>query len=217
MARTDRTVATIAALLLALVAGSPTVGQEPTPADLAPLELLPTPAQQEGPFYPLEKPADHDADLVEVAGAPAPASGTPLRLDGLLVRTDGTPIEGAIIEIWQTDSQGIYLHPGDPGFADRDPNFQGYGESVSDVSGAWAFRTILPDVYGGRPRHIHAKVRLGDEVVLTTQIYFADPGTSLEGAVARTGSELDALIVELEPSATDGEEGWIASHLLVLP
>jgi protocatechuate 3,4-dioxygenase beta subunit len=191
----------------------------PEPATMAepaaPLVL--TPSQGEGPYYPLQLPADRDTDLTVVKGAEAPAVGEALRLEGLLLTIDGTPVEGATVEIWQTDANGVYLHPGDPDFALRDPGFQGYGEAVTDAEGAWAFRTILPEVYGSRPRHIHAKVRLGDETVLTTQVYFSGGDIPEAGAVVPTGTELDALMVEanLEPGP-DGVAVLTAHHRIVI-
>jgi protocatechuate 3,4-dioxygenase beta subunit len=177
-----------------------------------------TPAQVEGPFYPLEIPLDHDADLTVVEGSEEVAAGTPLVLEGVLLRADGSPLEGATIQIWQTDAHGVYLHPGDPGLADRDVAFQGFGESVTDAEGAWAFRTILPEVYGGRPRHIHAKVVAGDQTLLTTQIYFSGGDIPAEGALEQTGTELDALLVEpLLQADEDGLQTLTAYHRLVVP
>ena len=202
----------LAALILALLSPAAVAAQESEAA------LVVTPVQQEGPYYPLEIPADHDADLTVVEGAVAPALGPRLEIGGRLLRSDGSVIEGATVEIWQTDHQGIYLHPQDPGFADLDPGFQGYGESVTDAEGRWSFRTILPNVYGTRPRHIHAKVRLDGDELLTTQIYFVDTGDGLEGSVALTDSDLDALITELEPTIDeDGIEASVAEHDIVLP
>ena len=214
--RTSMSAAATVVLVATLAVPSMALGQDDdTAADNDALVL--TPAQAEGPFYPVEIPADRDADLTVVEGAAAPALGTPLRVEGTLVHHDGTPIEGATVEIWQTDDQGIYLHPDDPGFADLDPGFQGYGESITDSSGAWSFETILPNVYGSRPRHIHAKVRIDGAEALTTQIYFVDQGVGLTGAVALTGTELDELIVELEPVAReDGVAAFVATHAIVI-
>jgi len=179
--------------------------------------LVFTPSQQEGPFYPVELPADRDADLTLVDGADGPATGEPLSLEGLLVTTDGAPVDGAVVEIWQTDHQGVYLHPGDPGIARRDEAFQGYGESVTDVSGAWSFRTILPEIYSGRPRHIHAKVKVHGETLLTTQIYFSGGDIPREGTVAVTDDATDALTIEvLRDTDADGEEVLQARHLIVI-
>jgi protocatechuate 3,4-dioxygenase beta subunit len=177
-----------------------------------------TPSQQEGPYYPVEIPVDHDADLTVVGESEVVATGQPLMLEGVLLDAGGAPIEGAVVEIWQTDAFGVYLHPGDPGYADRDAAFQGFGASSTDAQGTWAFRTILPELYGGRPRHIHAKVKVDDETVLTTQIYFSGGDIPSDGALEETGSELDALLVEVHAAADeDGTEVLTAHHLLVVP
>ena len=82
----------------------------------------------------------------------------------------------------------------------------------------WSFRTILPDIYGGRPRHIHAKVRIDGQDVLTTQIYFSGGDIPGDGSVEQTGSELDLLMVEaLRVPADDGSEILGAQHVIVLP
>ncbi len=153
-----------------------------------------TPAQQEGPYYTVDKPAERDNDLTSVQGATGTPAGTIVEFGGTVYAATGMPIEGAVIEIWQTDDQGIYLHPGDRNTASRDPNFQFYGEAVTDATGHYEFRTILPGEYEPRPRHIHVKVRLDGEEVLTTQFYFADE-TTLSGNEAN-------LLIDL----SDGED-----------
>ena len=200
-----------AAGLLTLGTARPGTAQDEPP-------LMLTPSQQEGPYYPVEIPSDHDADLTVVGDAETVAAGQPLLLHGVLLDSSGEPIEGAVVEIWQTDAVGIYLHPGDPDFEDRDTAFQGFGTSVTDADGIWAFRTILPEVYGSRPRHIHAKVKVGDETVLTTQIYFSGGDIPAEGALEATGGELDALLVAVEAVvAEDGSEVLTAEHAVVVP
>ena len=181
-------------------------------------DLAATPAQGEGPFYPVAKPEDRDSDLTVVAGAAGEASGDVLVIDGELVSQDGTPIPNATVEIWQVDSQGVYLHPADPGIDVRDPFFQGYGESHTDSAGRWSFRTITPGLYGNRPRHVHMKVTIAGNVVLTTQIYFT--GDALLETDALSGSAGDGLtLLTTEPvSDTDenGEPILIANHRIVL-
>jgi protocatechuate 3,4-dioxygenase beta subunit len=204
--------AALAASTLLLLGAYASAGAQ----DEEPLVL--TPAQVEGPFYPVEIPRDHDADLTVVDGSEEVAAGTPLVLEGVLLRADGSPLEGATIEIWQTDAYGVYLHPTDPGFAARDVAFQGFGEAVTEAEGAWAFRTILPEVYGGRPRHIHARIVVEDETLLTTQVYFSGGDIPAEGALDQTGTELDALLVEpLLQADEDGLQILTAYHQLVVP
>lgn len=150
-----------------------------------------TPAQQEGPYYPVEKLADQDNDLVTLDGATGAPNGEILVFGGHLYDAAGLPVSGAVIEIWQTDSSGVYLHPNDPGTANRDPNFQFYGEAVTAVDGSYSFRTLLPGRYEPRPRHIHIKVKLAGQELLTTQFYFA-------GEVSFQGEEA-GLVMALEP------------------
>lgn len=209
----------VAAGLIATSSVATIAADDPSPAPLDVAEaLVVTPSQGEGPYYPVELPQDHDVDLTVVTGAAAPALGQPLVIDGWLLTSMGTPVEDAVVEIWQTDYQGIYLHPQDPLFSDHDAGFQGYGESATDASGSWSFRTILPEIYGGRPRHIHAKVKVDGETVLTTQIYFSGGDISQDGAVALSGGDADALVVEVLRDRDD-DDGEIlrARHLIVLP
>jgi protocatechuate 3,4-dioxygenase beta subunit len=129
----------------------------------------PTPAQTEGPFYPVELPSDNDADLLRIgAGAPY-ARGEPAWVHGTVSDVSGAPLKGAVVEIWQCDPDGRYHHPGDRGRAD--PAFQGFGRVQVGADGRYRFRTLRPAPYSGRTPHIHFKVRLGSRELLTTQMY----------------------------------------------
>lgn len=150
-----------------------------------------TPSQQEGPYYPVDKPADRDNDLVDFAGAAGLPTGDVLEFGGKVYDSNGLPVEGIVIEIWQTDSSGVYLHPNDPSTGQRDPNFQFYGEALTAADGSYSFRTILPGLYEPRPRHIHVKVRLDGEELLTTQFYFA-------GEIDLQGDDA-AMLIAAEP------------------
>jgi len=164
-----------------------------------------TPAQTVGPYYPVEKPADRDNDLMVLEGAVGMAAGEILVFGGGLYDAAGMPVAGAVVEIWQTDDNGAYMHPRDPDSKRRDVNFQSYGEAVTGEDGRYRFRTIMPGAYGRRPRHIHVKVRLGDEELLTTQFYFSiDTGQGADGIYAGAGENVHALIMEVE-EGTDGE------------
>jgi len=135
-------------------------------AQSAPLPL--TPAQTEGPFYPVELPADRDHDLLHV-GPRRYTRGRPTTLEGRVLDTSGQPVSGAQVEIWQCDEDGHYHHPGDRGRADA--SFQGFGLVKVGADGRYRFRTIRPAPYTGRTPHIHVKVRLGQRELLTTQLY----------------------------------------------
>lgn len=189
----------------------------PAAAPSLPSDLEPTPAQTEGPFYPVTKPEDRDNDLLSVDGSTEPPDGTPLELFGLLVDTSGNPIVDATIEIWQVDNQGIYDHPGDAGTEQRDRRFQFYGETLSDAAGAWSFLTLQPVPYEPRPAHIHVKVLVDGSEVLTSQIYFADDPLVASDGIAAGTDGLDRLIVTPVPATlSNGMEGVAATHVIVI-
>jgi protocatechuate 3,4-dioxygenase beta subunit len=138
--------------------------------------LVITPSQTEGPFYPTAFPSDSDNDLVQVRGHQARAMGTVLHLQGRVLDASGSRLIGATVEIWQCDAQGLYDHPRQPGRERRDSAFQGYGRFVSDQLSHYGFRTLKPVAYPGRTPHIHLKVATTDGRRLTTQFYLAgDP------------------------------------------
>lgn len=139
-------------------------------------ELLPkTPEDFEGPFYPVTRQEDIDNDLVHVKGQTGAAKGEILNLAGRVVNTRGEAQENIIIEIWQTDPQGRYKHPGDSTPGERDPNFQYWGAAVTAADGTFSFKTIIPGAYEPRPAHIHYKVLRAGKIVLTSQVYFKNP------------------------------------------
>lgn len=140
-----------------------------TPLARAQPSLRATPAQTEGPFYPVRLPDDDDADLLQRRGQAAYAHGQPAWVEGVLTDLAGRPLRGGTIEIWQCDHTGRYHHPGD---GDRaDPAFQGFGRMTVGADGRYRFRTLRPVAYSGRAPHIHVKVKLGARELLTTQLY----------------------------------------------
>ena len=176
-----------------------------------------TPAQTEGPYYPVTKPADRDSDLVIVQGASGPPAGDVVEFGGTLFDADGMAVAGAVIEIWQTDDNGIYAHPNDRRTSRRDANFQFYGESVTAADGTYRFRTILPGYYGSRPRHIHVKIKQDGRTLLTTQFYFArDPRKAADSIFAALPDKT-ALIVDLaERTGADGTSFLYGTRDIVL-
>lgn len=172
----------------------------PAIASAAPLEL--TPPQIEGPYYPVGKPAETDPDLTRLGTGPQ-AKGTVLVLSGMIADPAGVPIEGAVVEIWQADHQGIYWHPREARTKQRDTSFQFFAMMTTDGTGAFAFRTVLPGRYGGRPPHLHMKVKPPGGPVLTTQLYFQDdPDLARDAFAAELGKALERLL--LAPKRPDG-------------
>jgi protocatechuate 3,4-dioxygenase beta subunit len=162
----------------------------------------PTPAQTEGPFYPVSLPADTDFDLLRNGPLSYP-EGEVAWLTGSVSDVAGRPLAGAEVEIWQCDHAGHYHHPGDGDLADR--RFQGFGRVVVGADGRYRFRTIKPAPYTGRTPHIHVKVRLGRRELLTTQVYVAgDPGNPRDFLWRRlSAADRAALTVAFAP-ASDG-------------
>src|SRR5437773_6719727 len=134
-------------------------------------ELARTPRLTEGPFYPDRLPLDTDNDLVIVNNSITPAVGQITHLTGRVLGVNGSPIRDAVVEIWQVDNRGVYLHSADSGRRQRDTNFQGFGRCTTGTNGAYRFRTIKPVPYTGRTPHIHVKVKKGTRELLTTQIF----------------------------------------------
>ncbi len=132
--------------------------------------LILTPTQTEGPFYPDRLPLDQDNDLIVVAGRKAPAAGEITHLTGRILDLQGNPMRGVVIEIWQVDHNGRYIHSADASTR-NDENFQGYGRFETAQTGEYRFRTIKPVPYPGRTPHIHVKLRRGSRELLTTQLY----------------------------------------------
>lgn len=171
-----------------------------------------TPAQTEGPYYPLTLPADTDADLLR-QGSTVYGRGQPCSLSGVVVDRDGAPVAGAVVEIWQCDAEGRYRHPGD---GDRaDPAFQAFGRVVVDADGRWRFRTIRPVAYSGRTPHIHVKVRRGQRTLLTTQLYVeGDPGNDRDGLWRSLRDPLDRAAITVP--FTPGPDGLQARFEIVV-
>jgi protocatechuate 3,4-dioxygenase beta subunit len=134
-------------------------------------ELLRTPRQTEGPFYPDRLPLDTDNDLIIVNDQLTPAVGEITHLSGRILDARGEPLRGALVEIWQVDSSGAYLHSRSGNGEKRDANFQGFGRFLTASSGEYYFRTIKPIAYPGRTPHIHFAVKLKGQDKFTTQCY----------------------------------------------
>ena len=133
-------------------------------------ELVRTPRQTEGPFYPDHLPLDTDNDLIIVNDQVTPALGEITHLWGRILDGRGAAVRNALVEIWQVDGNGVYLNSHDT-HAARDKNFQGFGRFLTGSSGEYYFRTIKPVPYPGRTRHIHFAIKMKGREKWTTQCY----------------------------------------------
>src|SRR4028118_643060 len=145
-------------------------------------ELVRTPPQTEGPFYPDKLPLDTDNDLLIINDAITPAVGEVTHLGGRILDAKGDPVRNALVEIWQVDSNGAYIHSRDPNRSKHGGNFQGFGRFLTGSSGEYYFRTVKPVPYPGRTPHIHVKIKMGGKDLLTTQCYVkGHPGNERDG------------------------------------
>src|SRR5438132_12590146 len=83
-------------------------------------ELVRTPRQTEGPFYPDKLPLDTDNDLLIVNDSITPAVGQVTHLSGKVLDAKGEPVRNALVEIWQVDANAVYIHSRCPNPEDRD-------------------------------------------------------------------------------------------------
>ena len=187
-------------LLVAASIGMPTLWFQAAAQTRTPLAR--TPAQTEGPFYPVADPADSDFDLLR-NGSLSYGKGRPAWVEGVVTDIEGRPVRGAVVEIWQCDEAGNYHHPGNRGEADK--SFQGFGRATVDVQGRYRFRTIRPSAYIGRTPHIHVKVKLERRELLTTQFYVADdPGNERDSIWRRMSVEQRAALTRPFLPVADG-------------
>jgi protocatechuate 3,4-dioxygenase, beta subunit len=169
-----------------------------------------TPRQTAGPFYPQTFPADADNDLVYVTGHDRAAKGTVTYVSGRVLEASGRPVSGLRVEIWQCDANGRYHYARDDRIGPPpDENFQGYGQTATDVTGGYRFVTIRPVSYPGRTPHIHFAVSGPGFPRFITQMYVAgEPQNGRDGVLqsVHDPAARSRLIVPLRP-APDMEPG----------
>lgn len=180
-----------------------------------------TPAQTEGPFYPvptIEQQMFNDTDLTRKMPADELAQGQIIVIEGTVMDQRERPLPNSIVEIWQASASGLYNHPQD---AANDPTldaaFQFWGRAITREDGSYGFMTIIPGEYDGRAaRHIHFRVDSPGFRRLSTQSYFASFGTrnAADGLYnALNSSEKQLVTVEF---AEFDDQPWRGSFDIVL-
>jgi protocatechuate 3,4-dioxygenase beta subunit len=151
-----------------------------------PLVPLPTSLSEiTGPVYGHERVRELDADLTRNGITNGEPLGERIIVEGRVLDENGRPQPNTLIEIWQANAAGRYIHHNDDHLAPMDPNFFGGGRCVTDDQGRYRFQTIKPGAYpwgnhanAWRPNHIHFSL-FGPSFAtrLITQMYF--PGDPL--------------------------------------
>lgn len=187
-----------------------------------PERLVPLPerlADLEGPAFGEGALDEGDGDLTrQGAGEPL---GERIVVQGRVLDQGGRPVPGALVEVWQANAAGRYLHDLDRHPAPLDPSFTGGGRCLTDREGRYRFTTIKPGAYpwrnhdnAWRPAHIHFSLfgrLLGERLV--TQMYF--PGDPLLEhdpiyQAVREPRARELLVARLDLDVT--EEGWALGY-----
>lgn len=163
------------------------------------------------PAYGQRDVAAIEADLtLQHTGEP---QGERITVQGRLLDSWGRPIANQLVEIWQANAAGRYIHQRDQHPAPLDPNFTGAGRIVTDDDGEWKFTTIKPGPYpwknhvnAWRPAHIHFSLfGTGFTQRIVTQMYFpGDPLFALDPIynTIRRQKDRDALIATYDHDLT---------------
>jgi protocatechuate 3,4-dioxygenase beta subunit len=149
------------------------------------IPLQQTLSEMTGPVYRQESVGPLDHDMTRNARVNGEPLGERIIVTGRVLDEDGRPLPNTLIEVWQANAAGRYIHKNDQHDAPLDPNFRGSGRCVTDGDGRYRFYSIKPGAYpwgnhpnGWRPNHIHFSL-FGPSFVtrLVTQMYF--PGDPL--------------------------------------
>lgn len=150
--------------------------------------LIPIPqslSELTGPVYGHESLGPLDNDLTRNGRRNGEPLGERIIVTGRVLDEMGRPVPNTLIEVWQANAAGRYIHKVDQHDAPIDPNFFGGGRCVTDAEGHYTFMTIKPGAYpwgnhhnAWRPNHIHFSL-FGPSLAtrLVTQMYF--PGDPL--------------------------------------
>jgi protocatechuate 3,4-dioxygenase beta subunit len=174
-------------------------------------QRAPTAESPMGPFYPVERPTDVDADLTAVTGRSGRAQGTVIEVRGRVLDMRGRPIQGATVELWQANAAGRYDHPADPATAPLDPGFQGFARLTTGADGAWRITTVKPGGYdspiGHRPPHIHFDI-IGSRHRNIAQLYFPEEAGNAADTLYRALGDQAASSVAVRDAANPNLYSW---------
>lgn len=190
-------------------------------APTKPLIIIPaTLSETTGPVYGHEVVQAGDRDLTtQHAGEPL---GERIVVTGRVLDEDGRAVPDTLVEIWQANAAGRYVHARDQHPAPLDPNFSGAGRAVTDEQGRYRFTTVKPGAYpwrnhpnAWRPAHIHFSL-FGPSFLtrLITQMYFpGDPLFEFDPIFHSVGDERarNRLVSRFDLATTEPE--WALGYI----
>lgn len=146
-------------------------------------------AELTAPVYGHDDIGELDHDLTRNARRNGEPLGERIIVTGRVLDDGGRPVRNTLVEIWQANAAGRYIHKVDQHDAPLDPNFLGAGRCLTDADGRYRFLTVKPGAYpwpnhpnAWRPNHIHFSL-FGNHFAsrLVTQMYFpGDPLLALD-------------------------------------
>ncbi len=168
-----------------------------------------------GPVYGHDAVGDLDHDLTKNAAKNGEPLGERIIVTGRVLDEAGRPVPHTLIEIWQANAAGRYIHKVDQHDAPIDPNFLGAGRTLTDGEGRYRFTSVKPGAYpwgnhdnAWRPNHIHFSL-FGPSFAtrLVTQMYFpGDPLLDLDPIFQGTpAGARDRLISRFSLDVTEPE------------
>lgn len=193
-----------------LIAWSHVVWSQSLLNEHTPQQCTPTADDILGPYYRPNAP-------VRTSLAPVEQEGTPLIISGQVLDTACNPMEGAIIEVWQTDHHGVYDN--------ESAEFRFRGRLQTDTQGQYQLKTRVPGRYAigervsgyglreavYRPRHVHFKITKPGFKDLITQLYFKDDPYN-----ANDPYVVESLVMEYETHGSAVNEYWTTTFNIVL-
>jgi len=186
---------------------------------------IPTGEATLGPFFPPRYVDAGANDLTQCEGRKA--KGEAIEVAGVVRQEDGAPLDNLVLEIWQCNAAGRYIHPNDDEHAPVDRNFYGAARLLTDDSGSFKLRTVKPGAYPvptrdgwWRPPHVHfslfGKVWLSR---LVTQMYFEGEPLNAHDRILNAVPDpaaRDRLVARLAPPRAEPFNELIYEHEIVL-
>ena len=175
--------------------------------------LVPSLSELTGPVYGHASVGELDHDLTKNGAKDGDPVGERIIVTGRVLDEDGRPLPDTLIEVWQANAAGRYIHTVDQHDAPLDPNFFGGGRCVTGSDGVYKFYSVRPGAYpwgnhfnAWRPNHIHFSL-FGPAFAtrLVTQMYFpGDPLLNLDPLFQSTPEAArDSLVARFDIEVTE--------------